>query len=64
LLARSPFLVGETLTLADIAVASQWVCLLQAEEVVRLAAGFPQISYWLARVDALAPAHAAAGLRK
>ncbi len=55
MVADRPFLVGGQLTLADIAVASQYVCLLQAEEFVAETDRHPQLAAWLARVDQQAP---------
>ena len=61
MLSAGPFLVGGQLTLADIAVASQYGCLLQSEEFVAETLQYPQLAAWLARVDGLASPHALGG---
>ncbi|MCY1269216.1 Protein LigF [compost metagenome] len=55
LLSRSLWLVGDSLTLADIAVLAQLNCLLYAQEAVEELKAYPQIAAWAARVDAIAP---------
>lgn len=56
LLNHSEWLVGDKLTLADIAVLAQVNCLLYAQEAVEELKAYPQIAAWAARVDAIAPA--------
>ncbi|NHV25903.1 glutathione S-transferase family protein [Burkholderia sp. D-99] len=58
LLDHGKFLVGNALTLADIAVLAQLNCLLYAQEVRDAIESFPQIAAWAARVDTLASATA------
>ena len=50
------WLVGNSITLADISVISQLKCLLMATEVVEMLDSYPGISAWIDRVDAIAPA--------
>jgi glutathione S-transferase len=49
------YLVGEQLTLADVAVACQVKALLYAEEVVAIVARLPRVAAWIGRVYAEAP---------
>lgn len=58
MLAKGKFLVGDELTLCDIAVLAQLNCLLYAQETREAMESFPEIPAWSARVDALAPAAA------
>jgi len=55
LLADTGWLVGDTITLADIAVISQLNCLLDAQEVQEMVGSFPAITMWIAQVDRVAP---------
>ncbi len=55
MLSDSPWLVGNNITLADIAVIAQLNCLLDAIEVQEMMDLFPAIGPWMARVDKVAP---------
>jgi glutathione S-transferase len=55
LLERSGWLVGDELTLADIAVVSQVKALLYARETEAMIAGAPRVQNWIRQLDALAP---------
>jgi len=50
------WLVGDSLTLADIAVLPQVNCLMFAEEFDKVAGDCPNLQAWMQRVDAAAPA--------
>ncbi len=52
-LSRSAFLVGNTLTLADIAVFAQVACILQSDEGDAAAAPLSRLRAWYKRVDEL-----------
>ncbi|TNF83372.1 glutathione S-transferase family protein [Pseudomonas sp. ICMP22404] len=56
LLKQSKWLVGDSISLADIAVLSQLNCLLYAREVVDAIKQYPDIVSWAERVDRVAPA--------
>lgn len=45
------YLVGDSLTLADISVASQLSCIVATPEGKAVAADYPRVSEWLKRVD-------------
>jgi glutathione S-transferase len=53
LLARRAFLVGDALTLADIAVYAQVACIKETEEGAPLIARFPGLLVWFHRVELL-----------
>ena len=55
MLSDSQWLVGDSITLADIAVVAQLNCLLDAIEVQEMMDLFPAIKPWIARVDKAAP---------
>lgn len=55
MLSDSQWLVGDNITLADIAVVAQLNCLLDAVEVQEMLDLFPAIVPWIARVDKVAP---------
>ncbi|BFM15731.1 glutathione S-transferase family protein [Maricurvus nonylphenolicus] len=50
------WLVGDQITLADLAVIAQFRCLLDALEVQEMVKDYPAITEWMARVDEVAPA--------
>jgi glutathione S-transferase len=56
LLSETEWLVGDSMTLADIAVISQLNCLIPTVEVAESIKAYPNITEWMARVDAVAPA--------
>lgn len=55
LLSDSDWLVGDAISLADIAVIAQLNCLLDAKEVQDMMPNYPKISEWIKRVDTVAP---------
>jgi len=55
LLSNSSWLVGDTITLADIAVIAQLNCLLDTPEVQEMMESLPAIRSWMDRVDEAAP---------
>jgi len=55
LLSDSDWLVGDAISLADIAVIAQLNCMLDAREVQDMMPDFPAISDWIKRVDNVAP---------
>lgn len=57
LLEDSAWLVGDAVTLADIAVGSQVTALRSTEEVTDMLHGLPRVRQWLDRLDEVAPAH-------
>ena len=56
LLSETDWLVGNNISLADIAVISQLNCLIPTVEVTESIKAYPNIIEWMERVDALAPA--------
>jgi glutathione S-transferase len=51
LLEEGPWLVGDRLTLADIAVFAQWFCIRGAAEGAKAVAARPVLAAWMDRVD-------------
>jgi len=56
LLSESDWLVGNNISLADIAVISQLNCLIPTVEITESIKAYPNIIEWMERVDAVAPA--------